>query len=79
MREAFEAWLRSRWPNAVRPIDEKTPAGTYWFSENNILWEAYQAAYAAGMTRAAEVAYQCAAGTTDDVYAAIRAEITKGE
>jgi hypothetical protein len=43
-RAAFEAWLRSRWPNAVRPIDEKTVTGSYAFTENNLLWEAWQAA-----------------------------------
>jgi hypothetical protein len=43
-RAAFEAWLRSRWPNASRPIDEKTATGSYAFTENNLLWEAWQAA-----------------------------------
>jgi hypothetical protein len=43
-RADFEAWLRSRWTNAYRPIDEKTESGHYMFSENNILWEAWQAA-----------------------------------
>ncbi|CAB3952834.1 hypothetical protein [Achromobacter piechaudii] len=43
-REEFETWLRRRWPNAVRPIDEKTTKGSYLFSENNLLWEAWQAA-----------------------------------
>jgi len=43
-RQRFEAWLRRRWPNAQTPIDEKTPTGYYLYSENNILWEAWQEA-----------------------------------
>jgi hypothetical protein len=42
-RALFEAWLRRRWPNAHRPIDEKTATGSYAFTENNLLWEAWQA------------------------------------
>lgn len=42
-RADFEAWLRSRWPNAHRAIDEKTATGSYAFTENNLLWEAWQA------------------------------------
>lgn len=42
-RSQFEAWLQSRFPNAYRPIDEKTASGYYVFSENNILWEVWQA------------------------------------
>jgi hypothetical protein len=41
-RAAFEAWLRRRWPNACRPIDEKTVTGSYAFTENNLLWEVWQ-------------------------------------
>jgi hypothetical protein len=73
MREKFEAWLPDFCPRD-RFIDDE---GDWLYADTWVqgAWIGYRAAYAAGMTRAAEIAAY--SDDLSDALSAIRAEITK--
>jgi hypothetical protein len=82
MREKFEAWLTGGKPSAAKERKATYEGLCGWdeYSSTHTaaMWEAWQAAYATGMERAAEICDHPDAIDADDCAALIRYEITKG-